>query len=76
MYPDPTHAPTKNPIDKELQTCPHVTFLSAHEWDPQNIRFPKIPRIMEYEVSRNIGTVMTEGVSPDLTDIDSDRNSV
>ena len=27
----------KNPTYKELQTFPHVTCLTAHEWDPQNV---------------------------------------
>ena len=31
---------------------------------------------MEEEISRNIGAVMTEGGSPDLTNIDSDSDSV
>ena len=36
--------------DKELQTCPHGTCLSAHEWDPHNVRFPKISRTVEEEI--------------------------
>ena len=31
---------------------------------------------MEEEISSNIGAVMTEGGSPDLTDTESDSNSV
>ena len=31
---------------------------------------------MEEKISRNIGAVMTEGGSPDLTDTDSDSDSV
>ena len=31
---------------------------------------------MEEEIARNIGAVVTEGGSPDLTDTDSDSNSV
>ena len=31
---------------------------------------------LEEEISRNIGAVMTEGGSPDLTDTDSDSDSV
>jgi hypothetical protein len=32
---------TRTPTEQELQTCPHVTLSSDHEWDPQNVRFPK-----------------------------------
>ena len=67
---------TRTPAYTELQTCPHVTCLSAHEWDPQNVCFPKRSHIVEEEISSNIGVVMTEGVSPDFADIDSYRNSV
>ena len=49
---------TRTPTDKELQTFPHVTCLSAHEWDPQNVRFPKNSRTVEEEVSSNIGAFM------------------
>ena len=28
---------TRNPTDKELQTCPHVTCLLEHGWYPQNV---------------------------------------
>ena len=67
---------TRTPTYKELHTCPHVTFSSAHEWYPQNVRFPKILCTVKEETSRNIVTVMKKGKSPDLTDTDSDRNSV
>ena len=67
---------TRTPIEKEVQTCPHVTFLSAHEWDPQNVRIPKSSCTVEEEISRNIGAVMTEVGTPDLTDTDSDSDSV
>ena len=67
---------TRTPKDKELQTCPHVTCLSAHEWDPQNVCFPKSLSTVEEEISRKIGAVMTEGGPPELTDTDSDRDSV
>ena len=63
-------------IDKELQTCPEVNCLSAHEWYPHNICFPEISRTVEEEISRNIGAVMTKGEHPDLTYTDSDRNSM
>ena len=33
-------------------------------------------RTVKEDPARNIDTVMTEGVSPDLTDTDSDSNSV
>ena len=67
---------TRTPTNKELQTCPHVICSSAHEWDLQNYRFPKSLRTVEKEISRKIGAVMTEGGSPELTDTDSDSNSV
>ena len=35
---------TRTPPNKGLQTCPHFTCSSAHEWDPQNVRFPKSSR--------------------------------
>ena len=66
----------RTPTDKELHTCPHVSCLSAHEWDPQNVRFPKISRTMEEDISRNIGAVMTEGGSTDFDDTESEINSV
>ena len=55
---------TRTPKDKELQKCPHVTCSLAHEWDPQNVSFPKRLCTLEEEISRNIGEVMTEGLSP------------
>ena len=67
---------TRNTTDKELQAYPNGTCLLAHEWDPKNVRFPKSSRTVEEEISRNIDTVMTEGGSPDLTDTDSDSDSV
>ena len=67
---------TRTPTDKELQTCPHITCLSAHEWDPQNFCFPKSSRTVEEEILSNIDAVVTEGLSPDLYNIDSDINSV
>ena len=63
---------TRTLTEKELQTCPRVTCLSAHEWDQQNIRFPKRLRTVEEETSRNIGAVMTKGGSPDLYGTDSE----
>ena len=67
---------TRTSTDKELQTCPHVTFLLAHEWDPQNVSVPKSLLTMEEDISRKNGAVMTDEVSPDLTDTDSGINSV
>ena len=67
---------TRTPTDKELQTCPPVTCLSAHEWDPQNVRFPKSVHNVKEEISRNIGAVMIEGGSPDLNNTASDSDSV
>ena len=62
--------------DKELQTWPHVTYSSAHEWDPHNIWFPKSSYTVEKDISMHIGTVMTEGGSPELTNTDSGSDSV
>ena len=67
---------TRNPAEQELQTCPEVTCMLAHEWDPQNVCFHKSLRNVEEEISSNIGVVMNEGGSPDLTNIDSDNDSV
>ena len=66
----------RTPTYKELQTCPHVTCSLAHEWDPQNVCVPNNSRTVEEETSSNIGAVMTGEVSPDLTNIDSDSDSV
>ena len=55
---------------------PHVTFLSVNEWDPQNVCAPKSSLTVEEEISSNIGAVMTKGGSPDLTDTDSDSDSL
>ena len=51
---------TRTPTEQELQTCPHVTLSSDHEWDPQNVRFPEASRAVEEEISRSIGSVMTQ----------------
>ena len=67
---------TRTPTDKELQTVPHATCSSAHEWDPHNVRVPKSSHTVEEEISRNIGAVMSELGSPDLTDTDNDSDSV
>ena len=67
---------TRTPTYNDLQTCPHVTCSSAHEWDPQNFCFPKISHIVEEDIPSYIGAVMTEVVSPDLTDTDSGINSL
>ena len=66
----------RTPTDQELHTCPHATFLSAHEWDPHNVRFTQSLRTLEENISRNIGGVMTQGGSTDVTDTDSDNDSV
>ena len=50
--------------------------MLAHEWDPQNVCFHKSLHNVEEEISSNIGVVMNEGGSPDLTNIDSDNDSV
>ena len=55
---------------------PHVTVFLAHEWYPQSVHVPKSLCTLEEEISRNIGAVMTEGGSPDLTKKDSARYSV
>jgi hypothetical protein len=52
---------TRTPTDQDLQTCPHIVLSSEHEWDPQNIRFPKASRSVEEEVSRTIGAVENSG---------------
>ena len=67
---------TRTPTDKELLTVPHDTCSSVHEWDPHNIRVPKSSHTMEEEISRNIGAVMSELGSPDLTNKYSDIDSV
>jgi hypothetical protein len=51
---------TRTPTDHELHTCPHFALSSEHEWDPQNVRFPKASRTVEEEISRTIGAVMTQ----------------
>ncbi len=66
---------TRTPTDQELQTCPHVTLSSEHEWDPQHVRFPKAVRTAEEEVSRNIGAVMTQGGNFDPVDTRDDDST-
>jgi hypothetical protein len=51
---------TRIPTRQELQTSPHVVLSSEHEWDPQNVRFPKASRAVEEEVARTIGAVRAE----------------
>ena len=63
---------TRTPTDEELQSCPHVTLSSEHEWDPQNVCFPKASRTVEEEVSRSIGAVQTQGGAYDVDDYDDD----
>ena len=67
---------TKKTTDKELQTCPHITCSSAHDWDPHNFRFPKSSCTVEDNTARDIGAVMREQGPPDLTDTESDSDSV
>jgi hypothetical protein len=66
---------TRTPTAQELQTCPHVTLSSEHEWDPQHVRFPKAVRTAEEEVSRNIGAVMTQGGNFDPVDTRDDDST-
>ena len=67
---------TRTPMNKELHICPNVTCLLAHEWDPQNVSFLKSSHTLEEDISSNIGAVMKKGGYLDLTDTDSDSNSV
>ncbi len=60
---------TRTPTNQELQSCPYVILLSEHEWDPQNVRFPKASRTVEEEVSRTIGAVQTQGGAYDVVAI-------
>jgi hypothetical protein len=63
---------TRTPTDQELQTCPHVVLSSEHEWDPQNVRFPRASRTVEEEISRTVGAVMTQdGASTEDPDNDA-----
>ena len=71
-----TGVTTRKSTDKELQTCPHVTCSSAHEWDPQNFCSPESLSTVEEEIARNIGAVMTEGGPHDLIKTDSDSDSL
>ena len=63
---------TRTPTNQELQSCPYVILLSEHEWDPQNVRFPKASRTVEEEVLRSIGAVQTQGGAYDVDDYDDD----
>ena len=56
--------------------CPLVNCSLAHEWDTQTFRLPKSSRTVDEDISRNIGTVMMEGGSPELADTYSDSDSV
>ena len=51
---------TRTPTNAELQSCPHVPLSSEHEWDPQNVCFPKASRTVEEEVARTVGAVRTD----------------
>jgi hypothetical protein len=63
---------TRTPTDQELQTCPHITLSSEHDWDPQNVCFPKASRTVEEEVARKIGAVNAEGACSNLDDYEDD----
>jgi hypothetical protein len=63
---------TRTPTNQELQTCPHVVLSSEHEWDPQNLWFPRASRTVEEEISRTVGAVMTQdGASTEDPDNDA-----
>jgi hypothetical protein len=63
---------TRTPTDQELQTCPHVVLSSEHEWDPQNVWFPRASQTVEEEISRTVGAVMTQdGASTKDSDNDA-----
>ena len=51
---------TRTQTEAELQRCPHVLLLSEHEWDPQNVCFPKALRAVKEEVSRTVRAVPTK----------------
>jgi hypothetical protein len=69
----PLGVATRTPTDHELHTCPHFALSSEHEWDPQNVCFPKASRTVEEEISRTIGAVTTQ--SDDFRLIDKTYNS-
>ena len=67
---------TRTPTDSELQSCqPHVILSSEHEWDPQNVRFPKSSRTVEEEVARTVGAVLTQGEAYNVIEGDDDTES-
>ena len=53
-------ANTRTPTEKELQTCRHIVLSSEHDWDPQNVKFPKASRTVAEEISRTIGAVSVD----------------
>ena len=53
-------AKTRTPTERELQTCEHIVMSSPHDWDPQNVRFPKASRTVEEEISRSVGAVSVD----------------
>ena len=60
---------TRTPTEQELQeNQPHIILSSEHDWDPQNVRFPKARRAVEEEVSRNIGAVNKQSAYSDSLD--------
>jgi hypothetical protein len=66
---------TRMPTNHELQSCPHVTLLSKHEWDPQHVCFPKALSTVEEEVSRTVGAVRTKGETYDHVDYKEGPNT-
>jgi hypothetical protein len=52
--------PTCTPTDRELSSCPHVVVLLPHNWDPQNVQFPKAVRTVEEEGSRTVGATSSD----------------
>jgi hypothetical protein len=67
---------TRTPTDQELQTCPHVVLSSEHEWDPQNVRFPKASRTVEEEISRTVGAVLRQdGTHHSIGDTNEDTTN-
>jgi hypothetical protein len=67
---------TRTPTDQELQTCPHVTLSSEHEWDPQNVRFPKAVRTVEEEISRTVGAVLRQEDGNSISTKNPDNDAV
>ena len=45
-------ANTHTPTESELQTCPHITLSSPHQWDPHNVTFPGCKLTLEESVGK------------------------